>query len=243
MSKFLISTVLIAFFGLLFLFVSCTIFPHLKRSFGLNETIEFHSSSGNEVSLNKALFANACNIDESFCLKDVILVMGRIDQGTIDSIEKLLSKGKSDTICFRTPGGNIDSAVVIGKWIDKNNFNTCLAEKYLIKGRGSLESTTCASACPFIFAMGDERISIGSDIKIGIHRSGGTIDFCFFCFDVNAFDYVAINKFKQMLDRKDRPESGKHLLMLEDSLEVEFSDIKFLSHNELENYEFFTKKI
>ncbi|MFP6798890.1 MAG: hypothetical protein VCA39_07225 [Pseudomonas sp.] len=164
------------------IFFPCTIFPHIKRSFSLNETIEVpsHSNVGSSASLDKALFANACNKDESYCLKDVILVTGIIDQGTIYSIDKLISKGESDTICFRTPGGNIDAAIAIGEWIDRHNLKTCLAEKYIIKERGSLSSTICASACPFIFAMGEERISIGTDIKVGIHRSGGSIDFFVF---------------------------------------------------------------
>lgn len=227
----------------LMLFVSCTLFPQIKRSLGFNDTVEFSSNGGNEVTLDKALVVTACNKEETSCLKDVILVMGRIDQGTIESINKLVEKNKSNTICFRTPGGDIDSAVAIGKWIESNNFNTCLAEKYLIKGRGTLNSTTCASACPFILAMGNDRISVGTNIKVGIHRSGGSLDFCFFCIDLNAMDFIAIDKYKEMLNRPKRVESKKHISMLEDSLQIDFSDIKYLSPKELNEYEFFTKKI
>jgi hypothetical protein len=91
--------------------------------------------------------AQACTLDESSCLEDVILVLGKLDQGAIDSIDTFLKEGMPDTICFRTPGGQSDAAVSIGNWIRNNKINTCLAEKYIIEGKVTLNSTVCFSAC------------------------------------------------------------------------------------------------
>ena len=205
---------------------------------GFNDTVSVKDGD-KKIDLDKALIVDACNEDKTTCLKDVILIQGRLDEGTISSIKKLKDVNNK-TICFDSRGGNIDVATRIGSWIKENNFNTCLADKYIIKGKGTISSTICHSACPFILAMGNERTMVGENFKIGIHHSGGTLELCFCSFDFNALSFIAIDKYKEMLSLSNA--SKQHLTMLEDSLKISFSDIKVLSQPEVDKYKLFTTK-
>jgi hypothetical protein len=229
-------------FGLavfLVLLISCTYFPEAKRMLGFNDTISVRDGD-KKVDLDKALIVDACNADKTICLKDVILIKGRLDEGTINSIKNL--KGPNNkTICLDSRGGNIDIATNIGSWIKANNYNTCLAEKYVIKEKGTISSTVCHSACPFILAMGNERTMVGENFKIGIHHSGGTLDLCFCSFDFNAFAFIATDKYEEMLSLSNASE--QHQNMLNDSLKIDFSDNQVLSQLEIDKYKLFTQKI
>lgn len=239
MKKFCINSFLLGLTVFFVLLISCTYFPEAKRMLGFNDTISVKDGD-KKVDLDKALIVDACNAEKTICLKDVILIKGRLDEGTISSIENL--KGPNNkTICFDSRGGNIDVATRIGSWIKENNFNTCLADKYIIKEKGTISSTICHSACPFILAMGNERTMVGENFKIGIHHSGGTLDLCFCSFYFNAFDFIATNKYKEMLSLSNA--SKQHLTMLEDSLKINFSDNNILSQLEIDKYKLFTKKI
>ncbi|SFG01444.1 hypothetical protein [Neptunomonas qingdaonensis] len=231
--------VIFILFSLLCSYVLCTYIPGFKRELGFYDTISVSDGDEN-VDLDKALIVDACNQDKTSCLKNVILIKGRLDEGTISSIKNL--KGPNNKIiCFDSPGGSINTATEIGYWIKENGFDTCLAEKYIVKNKRVLTTTVCYSACPFVFVMGNERIMIGNDFQVGLHHSGGTVDFCFCSFNYNSLEFVANNKYKEMVGLSNASE--QHINMLDDSLLIDFSEIYILPPTKFDKYKLFTKKI
>ncbi|WP_421192421.1 hypothetical protein [Aeromonas jandaei] len=164
------------------------------------------------------------------CLKDVLLIHGEFDQGTISSISKLDFPKDIDTICFNSPGGKNDIAQTIMSIIKKKEINTCLAEEYNIKGMGSMSGTHCESACPLILLMGKKRFVIGEKIKIGIHHSGKILDFCFTCLFIDSDG----DDFSPYFT-----DEG-HIKLFQRSRKTSLKDMDFLRQDEWKEYNIFT---
>ncbi|WP_413483699.1 hypothetical protein [Shewanella baltica] len=178
----LIKITFFAFVLAIILLVACTFIPTLYKFLGFSDMKEYKDKNGNPIELGKAAIVDACEKEKINCLKDVLLIQGEIDQGTLSSIKKLNSLDKIETMCFRSVGGNNQIAQKLMSFIKEYDINTCLAEEYYFKERGSIGGTYCYSACPLILLMGKERFHVGNEIEIGIHHSGKVFDFCFTCF-------------------------------------------------------------
>lgn len=90
-------------------------------------------------------------------------------------------------MCFHSPGGSTRAAKALSGEMQKSSFNTCMAEEYYyyppvldykrpLQVAGELTpvkfktEAKCGSACPFLLASGDQRLAIGEEFSIGIHR-------------------------------------------------------------------------
>lgn len=237
-AKFAIYYLMPALIITAFLVIIFTFIPQIARVLGLSQSESV--SVGNEtVSLDKAIIAKACTGDGKTCIDDVILLSGYIDQGMIEKIEVLAKEHQVNTICFATRGGSKEAAIRIGEWINKTHRNTCMAEKYFTTGDLIVNAPLCASACPYILAMGFERTALGSRFKIGIHSSGSTLDFGIFSFDNSSSRSDATKGYKEMLESSNN--SSSHLQMLYDSLDTRFDSKRYLSSEEQKQYALFTE--
>ncbi|QJP95691.1 MULTISPECIES: hypothetical protein [Pseudomonas] len=213
----------------------CTNVPMVWRSIFPNDTLETVDKS---KVVKKAMLGEACNKENSTCKKNVLIILGAIDDGTVKAIEQLAEKETFDTVCFGSPGGSAGVATRIGRWIKSNNLNTCMAEHYKLEGGIDVSNVECQSACPYLLVMGKTRTALGSDFNIGVHSSGVPLDFCVCRFKVNEFwPYVSTSDYRKMLEGSDEAEI--HLRLLSDSLEVDSTSIHRLTQSELEKYAVF----
>lgn len=237
-AKYKILILVLVLISPLLLFFIFTYIPQIPRSLGLLQSEKV--SVGNEIiSLDKAIIAKACTEDGKTCIDDVLLLSGYIDEGMIKKIKSLANEHQVNTICFATRGGSKDAAIQIGEWINKTHKNTCMAEKYFTAVDLTLTSPLCASACPYILAMGVERTALGSHFKIGIHSSGSTLDFGIFSFGKNSSRSDATKDYKKMLESSNN--SSSHIQMLYDSLDTRFDSKRYLSSEEQKQYALFTE--
>lgn len=232
---YVVALVVVVLALLLFVFTYIPLVPRL-----LGSTQSEAVSVGNEsTSLDKAIISKACTGDGKTCIDNVLLLSGYIDQGMIERIDYLTNAHKINTVCFATRGGSKEFAIKIGEWINKNHKNTCMAEKYLTSNDLTIKSPLCASACPYLLAMGVERTALGSNFKIGIHSSGSTWDFGIFSFETSSSRSNAIKGYKEMLANSSN--SSSHLQMLYDSLDTRFDSKRYLSSEEQKQYALFTE--
>ncbi|WP_306579263.1 hypothetical protein [Pseudomonas sp.] len=225
--------------ALVVLFFTFTIIPSAYKSFGFNRSGEIATQAG-KVVMDKALIAKACDRHEKACIDNVLLVSGDLDGGTISAIKQLIADVGVDTVCFNSRGGDKSTAIDIGKFIKRNKLNTCMAEKYLTAKGDTITQRLCASACPFVLAMGRKRTALGNDLRIGIHSSGTNLDFGLFMLRVNALDFVALHGYEAMLKQSNVVGSRAHVKMLHDSLSTPFDGMRFLSTDEQKQYALFT---
>ena len=226
----LIKIIFSAFVLAVILLVACTIIPTFYKSLGFSDTTQYKDKNGNPIELGKAEIVDACEKDKINCLKDVLLIQGEIDQGTISSIKKLNSLNKIETMCFRSGGGNNQVAQTLMSFIKENDINTCLAEKYYFKDLGSIDGTYCKSACPLILLMGEERFQVGNEIEIGVHHSGKAFDFCFICFYMD-------NGGEDFEPYFTNPE---HINLFKRSRKTPLKDMDILDPSEWQKYNIFT---
>jgi hypothetical protein len=212
------------------LFITCTIIPNFYKESGFSDTKQYNDKNGTPIELGKAVIADACEKDKINCLKDILLIQGEIDQGTISSIKKIDSLNKIETICFRSGGGNNQVAQELMSFIKVNDINTCLAEEYYFKDLGSIGGTYCKSACPLILLMGKERFHVGSEIEIGIHHSGNTFNFCFTCFYMDNGG----EDFEPYFTKQE------HINLFKRSRKTPLKDIDTLDPSEWKKYHIFT---
>ena len=200
-----------------------------------SEAVEVADKS---IEIKKAMLGDACNKENTDCKKNVLIIIGAIDDGTLSAVEQVAEKTKFDTVCFNSPGGNADAAQRIGNWIKSNNLNTCLAERYKLENGVTTSKVQCQSACPYLLLMGKTRTALGSDFNIGVHRSGVPVDLCVCHFKLNEFwPYFSTSGYRDMLGRSDEAEI--HQSLLSDSLEVDSTSIHRLTQAELEKYAVF----
>jgi hypothetical protein len=240
-TRFAVNLILLVAATLLVLLFAFTFIPLIYKTLGFSSS-ETISVKNEPVTLDKALIAKACTRDEKNCIDQVLLVSGDLDRGTISAIKQL--KGSSlqvDTVCFASRGGDKDVAIDIGEWIKKNHLNTCIAEKYLTTDGITMNSPLCASACPYILAMGHKRTALGSNFRIGIHSSGTILNFGLFTYRITALDYMGLGGYKPMLENSGDINSAQHVELLEDSLATPFDELKYLTTAEQKKYALFTE--
>jgi hypothetical protein len=129
-------------------------------------------------------YVKACT-SKDICVDDVVLLTGQLVRNSkVAIVEKLQNSinrnPKIRTVCFNSPGGDNDSAEAIGKEIALLKLDTCFAGKYLRSNGVVVKNTICNSACPLILLAGQERISYGNALKVGLHSSNGSCRLCGF---------------------------------------------------------------
>ncbi|WP_439821520.1 hypothetical protein ACSPX5_09330 [Pseudomonas sp. HLG18] len=229
----------LALIKVLILFMSvwlvCTGGPKAWHWLFPNDTVEVADKS---MVIKKAMIGEACNKESTDCKKNVLIIIGAIDDGTAKAIDHLAETATFDTVCFSSPGGSAGIAQDIGNWIKSRHFNTCMAERYKLEGGIGISNVQCLSACPYLLLMGKTRVALGSDFSIGVHRSGVTFDLCVCHFKVNEFwPYVSTWGYRDMLGHSDQPEIHQSLLSF--SLDVDSTDIHNLTQAELKKYAVF----
>lgn len=129
-------------------------------------------------------YVKACN-SRHVCDDDVLLLTGQVVRDSnvaiVEGLQSaILMNPKIRTVCFNSPGGDNDSAAAIGKKIALLRLDTCFAGKYLRSNGVVVTSVVCNSACPLILLAGQERISYGNALNVGLHSSSGSCILCGF---------------------------------------------------------------
>ena len=238
--RFVIYLGLVVIFTPVILLFMFTVIPKAYKGLGYDRS-ETVVIQGESHALNKAVIARACTHDGKTCIDDVLLVSGDLDEGSIGAIKQLDGNLQVDTVCFASRGGDKNAAIKIGQWIKSKHLNTCIAEKYLTTDGVTMSSPLCASACPYILAMGHKRTALGRDFKIGIHNSGTNLNFGLFTYKANSFEFMALRGYQPMLRESGDPSSAQHLEMLYDSLATPFYELKYLTPTEQKKYVLFTE--
>ncbi|WP_175892760.1 hypothetical protein [Burkholderia cepacia] len=119
----------------------------------------------------------ACD-DDGKCLENVLLVRRGIDNQASEKFKDAVTKAglkEGGTVCFDSPGGDMEQGAAIGEYIVRNKLNTCLAAHYSWKDNNSTEydaTPVCESACTYAFLGGVKRTLLGFAF-IGIHDVSG----------------------------------------------------------------------
>lgn len=140
--------------------------------------------------IKRLVEAQACNSDKA-CY-DVLLAIGSIDETMANQIMSSIKGQNNKPICFLSQGGNSASAMRISKAVRKHNIATCLADKYVLKGKqikmsSQVGNAYCQSACVFVFMSSATRILIGSEATVGIHSPARKLEFCICDIPINFF--------------------------------------------------------
>jgi hypothetical protein len=86
----------------------------------------------------------------------VLIVTGEFTKGVAEAVEQALVANRSVRIVvFESPGGDVDEAMRIGRYIKQNGLETGVA-------------TECSSACTYSFIAGRERILLPG-AQLGFH--------------------------------------------------------------------------
>lgn len=204
--------------------------------------------SDSEIHLPKAAIAKACNREATYCIDDVLLILGEISGTTLSDLEELArTHGDKEisTICFDSRGGNTAKSSVLGERILKNGLSTCMAERYFLDDkngiRRELENTQCNSACSYLLLASNKRIAIGTHFKIATHSAGVNLSLCF-CNMPLSSGFMNSFMFESLLDREDNPDREAHLQFLALSQKVSFSEAYYLSNDDLETFAVFTDR-
>jgi len=168
-----------AFRAFIVLTIGCTLLHNYQLVKHLFKN--WQQPAGNHgFSLDNVMWADACDLSRSKCLKDVLLVRGAIGLHTYFYLHRFYQQKNVQTICFDSPGGQVLMMFAISRWINSNNLNTCVAERYKLHDFPlELVRTNCLSACPLILASGRERWSVGDSTNIGVHQGGANLSWCF----------------------------------------------------------------
>jgi len=168
-----------AFRAFIIVTIGCTLLHNYQMLQRYFQT--WHQPAGKQgLMLDNVMWADACNASHSQCVKDVLLVRGAIAVNTYFSLRQLSRQKTVQAICFDSPGGMALMMVVIARWINTNNLNTCVAEQYQLHDFPlKLAQTQCMSACPLVLASGRERWSLGQSIPIGVHQASAELSWCF----------------------------------------------------------------
>ena len=126
-----------------------------------------------------------CAGTASFCAPR-ILARGAIHRDTSKVFADFLTNNQArvpllpttPTVCFDSPGGNVQGAIELGRLIRRLRLDTCLEASYSqVAGKSSskvlVSRAVCASACAFALAGGVNRY-IGDGARYGVHQFAGS---------------------------------------------------------------------
>jgi hypothetical protein len=198
--------------------------------------------------LPNVVIADACDENDQNCMKNVILINSAISLNTIESFNKLKLPENVDTVCFSSSGGNVEVSILIGNYIKKHGFNTCMASKYkihnILQDGGVLTMHTggCASMCPLILLMGEERYAIGGNFKIELHHIGKTRNYCICEIKTNSSDSDG-DVISMLSSVGTESDINKKIDFFRLSQETDFKEDKLyrVTEDELQKYRVFTE--
>lgn len=220
---------------LMSLYFMCTTVPETLKSLGYTSEKFITDKNGTEIKLKKAVIADACNSESKVCLKNVLLILGELNDATLSAIQELGGRTVT-TVCFHSNGGSNETAKTLINIIKKYKLNTCLADEYYLDNGLKLSNTMCHSACPIIFLAGVERFNLGRNIKIGIHHSGQTFNLCIVCWRMN----IGGGDFEDYI--KGNADGEEHLALFRRSRLTPVSEIDLVSFEDWSKYKIFTKQ-
>jgi len=206
--------------------------------------IKINGNYFDTVSKGKVCNGNDC--DEAW------IVIGEVNSGMAHMIRRTLEIMDSNALapfCFISRGGDIDSSEKIIQLMQQHDATACLGERYYIDEQvfsiGTIDidgnqviGTLCMSACAYIYAGANHRVSYGKPL-IGVHK----IEFgSFYHWRYGTeLDSYEESSFQQTL-QKLHPSSSKRLTAIKQlSNKVDHNDIRFLTANEIENLELVTE--
>jgi hypothetical protein len=118
----------------------------------------------------------------------VLIVTGEFTQGIAEAVEQSLAANRSvGIVVFESPGGDIDEALRIGRYIKQNGLETGVA-------------TECSSACTYSFIAGRERILLPNG-RLGFHACRKAIWFVD-CENQKYFSYLSASGIDETFIRK-----------------------------------------
>ena len=90
----------------------------------------------------------------------ILMMHGAIDQGDAERLTTYLTTLDEvpDTVGINSPGGSVDEALIIGRFIRDQELNTLI-----------LPGMACLSACPYMLAGGVER-QVSLTGSVGLHQ-------------------------------------------------------------------------
>lgn len=177
---------------------------------------------------------------------DVLLAIGPIDESMVNQILSSITKKNNKPICFLSQGGNSASAIRISKAIREYHISTCLADKYVLKGKQVLMSSQdskayCQSACVFVLMSSNTRISIGSKATVGIHAPARKLEFCICDIPVTSFGIDD----SEILDLIENTQDIKHKVnfysLYVKSLQIPNKEMYQLNSSELNDFGVFNE--
>ncbi|MER8369686.1 hypothetical protein [Mesorhizobium sp. M1378] len=152
-----------------------------------------------------------------------ILVTGDFAyQDDLSGFENLVRSSTATAVTFRSPGGNIQKAMELGRLIRRLGINTA-----------QFRAAECASACSLTFLGGVLRYAEPG--SIGVHRSSFQGDIPLSTQDaVSAVQQITADVITYMI------EMGVDPALLQLSLQYDSNDIRYLSMSEMTKYKVVT---
>ncbi|WP_417442094.1 hypothetical protein [Idiomarina sp.] len=165
----------------------------------------------------------ACDQRGGTCIE--AFIMRSITERTIKDFASAVELyPKLKTVCFANKGGSVRTARIIYKFLQNNNYDTCMASYYEVSQETdsrlaskedysgeviSKENPSCSSSCAVMLLAGKNRIAIGSNFQLQVHRPGRKFCFseCEWRFDAGTF---FMGDFEEMIENaKDMSELNK----------------------------------
>lgn len=118
--------------------------------------------------------ATACN-GKGECRDPIALLEGPINarsesKTTSGLLEFIKSHPEVDTVCLVSEGGDVDTAVALGRFIHSEGLNTCIAAEYK-KADGVERKGYCQSSCVWVSVSGNESVLYDNSALLGFHAA------------------------------------------------------------------------
>jgi|GEM_PF-3582905 len=175
--------------------------------------------------LPNTLKGMACDKKGGLCV-DALLVASLKEHTVSDFIDAANHYPEVNTVCFSNRGGRTQIAEDLYKILQKYGYDTCMGGYYEISDQTDnritaelsnsdesmifVEKPVCASSCALLLLAGENRLAIGNNFELKVHRSG--LNFCFLdckyqldtgAFSMSSFDYMIENAKRMMPSNKE----------------------------------------
>jgi hypothetical protein len=185
----------------------------------------------------------ACDLEDK--CKEAMIFVGKMTKRTTEALRhRLADINNKELLCFLSGGGDASAMLDITRIIRENKISVCMADKYIIKGKDrntSLANTFCASACGFVLIASHDRIYIGKNPKIGVHKPSTSLDLCLCSIPLWFNGYDAYSSIKSIINEEDDLKRKSKITQYHEiSLKTESSEIHFLSKSELDKLKVFS---
>lgn len=199
----------------------------------------------------KSGIGKACDSKGLNCFKAYII------SGDINNKMKLVIDDIpiNSTLCLDSGGGNKLLSSGIADKIRERKITTCLAERLFIgdeevKGQYKhnnilIEKPACLSACSFVFLSANNRLSIGENTKLGVHREKRSFPFLFWSINGSEPNSDEPSKIEQKIlsltfTKGQRPNFDEFLSLTNS---IPNKEIYILNQKQIRDLNIFTKKL